>query len=892
MAQREIIVELRLDNQQSVRNLGAYKAELLKVNDSIRLLNSIIRENGTANARQERQLGELTAKARNLSSQIRELSNDLSGATAAGLRFRDKMADAARAGLGAFGLNILGVTAAITSAVRVFQDAGRTIVEFDQGLANLRALSPDAAARIDDIAEAVKSVGIAFGFTAKQSLDATEELVKAGISVDDILGGALEGTLTLAASGELEVGRAAELAAIAMTQFSLKGQDVAHVADLLSAGANKALGSVDELGEALKFIGPVAANMNVTLDETVGTLALFAQSGIKGEQAGTSLRGVISALTSPSATAAKEMERLGIATADGGNKLFDAQGKFLGLANLAEVLRENTKDLTQEERAQAFGRIFGNQQLTAANILYKSGAEEVKGWTDAVNDSGIAQEVAGKKTDSLNGSLNRLSAAYDAFILSLNSGQGVIQSVLDTLTNFIQFFTTDDVERGIENFADTAVGILKEKFGLFNATATEEIQKLAQSAFLKADSIAKEASKDLEFALNRREELLQKIDAAEEDRSQNGRIRLAILMAQYRIIADAIAKAEQASKSAGKATGEAADGVDELSGATAKGTANIEANTKALDDNLTALIKQNEERLKLLSQPVDTTPLDPLDNTLTPVDNVDTSSTDIIQERKLFLLAETNDLQGQLAELDKEWQRGNIESWLEYAQMRADIEQKIVDQHSLAQSILFQSASNLLSGLAQLSEENLDTQKGLAVTQALINTFLGVTEVLSTKSVLPEPAASIHRGLAIAGVLLMGLGAVKKIQGLAEGGIVRGPGTTTSDSIPVRLSRDEFVIRARAAKVIGYDLLEELNSLGGGIRRRSRDGRYAGGGSVGGGTLTFAKGRGIAAPPTDQLIRVQHLAETRAQELQPVLVLEHLNTVAQRAADLVRISEG
>jgi hypothetical protein len=71
-----------------------------------------------------------------------------------------------------------------------------------------------------------------------------------------------------------------------------------HVADLLAAGAGKAMGSVQDLSEGLKYVGPVAHGMGVSIEETTGALALFASKGILGEQAGTSLRGVISALSS------------------------------------------------------------------------------------------------------------------------------------------------------------------------------------------------------------------------------------------------------------------------------------------------------------------------------------------------------------------------------------------------------------------------------------------------------------------------------------------------------------------------------------------------------------------------------------------------------------------
>jgi TP901 family phage tail tape measure protein len=172
---------------------------------------------------------------------------------------------------------------------------------------------------------------------------------------------------------------------------------IAHCRPIERSGEQGARRGSD-FGNALKFVGPVAASMNVSLDETVGTLADFAQNGILGEQAGTSLRGVLSSLTSPSKAATDELKALGVVTEDGASKLFDAQGKFKGLANLAGVLQEATKNLTQEERANALGKIFGNQQLTAANILIKDGEKGIRDFTTAVNDQGEARpSIAGKE---------------------------------------------------------------------------------------------------------------------------------------------------------------------------------------------------------------------------------------------------------------------------------------------------------------------------------------------------------------------------------------------------------------------------------------------------------------------------------------------------------------
>lgn len=405
-----------------------------------------------------------------------------------------------RSTLGSMALQYIGVQAAINGVVNVIGGAITTIKEFDVQLAKVSALGGEYAEQINALGDAAKSLGPKFGVGPKKALESVEALAKAGVSASDILGGALEGALSLSASGALAAGDAAEYAASTMVQFGLAGKDMTHVADLMSAAANKAMGEVSDFGDALKFIGPVAAGAGVSLEETTGTLALFAQNGILGQQAGTGLRGVLSSLTSPSAQATKQMEQLGIITADGSNKLYDAQGNFLGLANMAGVLSEATAGLTQQQRDQALGQIFGNQQITAANILLKGGKDAVNEWTDAVNDSGIAQRIANEQQNTVAGSLDKLSASWDAAVVSIDKGDGpisrAIKGMADGLASIINYAV--DARGEIERLLIADLDAKKARGELTN----EEYESQVNTT--KAITAAGRAQDELNEALKQR----------------------------------------------------------------------------------------------------------------------------------------------------------------------------------------------------------------------------------------------------------------------------------------------------------------------------------------------------------------------------------------------------
>jgi TP901 family phage tail tape measure protein len=291
--------------------------------------------------------------------------------------------------------------------------AAKSALEFDKSLSGVKAVANATSAEMKDLRQAALDAGQATVFSATESADAEAELAKAGVAVKDILGGGLLGSLNLAAAGQIGVADAANIAATAMVQFEKSGKDVPHIADLLAAAANKAQGGVSDMAQSLKYVGPVANQMGISLEETVGTIAELANAGIIGDQAGTSLRGMLTSLTSPSKIAATEMKTLGI-------NLYDATGQFVGFNGVADQLHKTLGTLGQAERDQALGRIFGNEQITAARILYKGGAEDVDRWTKSVNDTGAAERIAATNMDNLAGDLEQLRGSIKTALI----GQG------------------------------------------------------------------------------------------------------------------------------------------------------------------------------------------------------------------------------------------------------------------------------------------------------------------------------------------------------------------------------------------------------------------------------------------------------------------------------------
>lgn len=333
----------------------------------------------------------------------------------------------------------------------------KRFADFDAAMSNVAATGDDAKASLGALRAEAIQLGADTVFSAQEAAQGIENLEKAGVSAKDILGGGLSGTLNLAAAGQLGVADAAEIAATALTQFGLSGSQMSHVADLLAAGAGKAQGEVSDLALALKYVGPVAAGMGISIEETTGALAAFASQGLIGDQAGTSLRGVLASLTSPSAAASQEIKRLGIS-------LYDSQGRFKGLANVAGQLSSAYAGMSDKSRDASLGILFGNQQVTAARVLFAQGAEGVASWTEKVDDAGYAARAAATKMDNLKGDIEQLSGSIDTVLIQSGSGlNDVLRGVTRTATgtvNAIGSIPAPVLEAGARMTALAGAGLL------------------------------------------------------------------------------------------------------------------------------------------------------------------------------------------------------------------------------------------------------------------------------------------------------------------------------------------------------------------------------------------------------------------------------------------------
>lgn len=307
-----------------------------------------------------------------------------------------------------------------TGITAVFAASVTTAANFEQKMKDIESVSGATGLEMEQLGELAKEMGQKTAFSASEAAMGIEELIKAGLTVEQVIGGGLEGALNLAIAGGLELAEAAEIASTALNAFKDDNLTVAQSANILAGAANASATDVGELKYGLSAVSAVAAGMGMTFQDTSTALAVFAQNGLKGSDAGTSLKTMLMNLQPATEAQTDLFFELGLMTEDGTNKFYDQEGSMKSLAEISGLLHESMKGLTDQQRATTLEIMFGSDAVRAGNILYREGAEGVNKMWDAMSKV-TAAEVAATKMQSLNGAFIELKSTLETLGIELGS---------------------------------------------------------------------------------------------------------------------------------------------------------------------------------------------------------------------------------------------------------------------------------------------------------------------------------------------------------------------------------------------------------------------------------------------------------------------------------------
>lgn len=322
--------------------------------------------------------------------------------------------------------------------------------DYEQGLNIFKSVSGATAQQMAMVAAKARELGQDAslpGVSARDAANAMTELSKAGLSVNDTLA-ASKGVMSLAKAGQIDVADAATIAAQALNAFKLKGSDAGKVADVLANGANASATDIRGLSLGLQQSAAVASQFGVSLEDTVTTLGLFANRGMQGSDAGTSLKTMLISLANPSKKAANLMHQLGI-------NAYDASGKFVGMRQLAQNLQNGLKGLSEEQKQQALATIFGTDAFRAAAFLADSAGKSYDDMSKAVGRSGAAMDLAKAQNSGFNGALDNLKSTIETVATDFG------QKLLPELTKIIKQLADSGAIEAFGNVLTALLPVLK-----------------------------------------------------------------------------------------------------------------------------------------------------------------------------------------------------------------------------------------------------------------------------------------------------------------------------------------------------------------------------------------------------------------------------------------------
>ena len=290
---------------------------------------------------------------------------------------------------------------------KLFSEAVKTGMDFEAQMSRVKAISGATGEEFAKLKEQAKQLGADTAFSATEAAQGMENLASAGFSTSEIIA-AMPGMLDLAASSGEDLASSADIAASTLRGFGLEASSAGHVADVLAKNAAATNAAVADTGEAMKYVAPVAKSMGIEFEETAAAIGIMADAGIKGSQAGTTLRGALSRIAKPTKAMQETMDSLGLS-------FYDSNGKMKSLADITEMLEAKMSGLTDEQKNQALITLFGQESLSGMMALMDRGSGEVRKLTDEYkNCDGSAKDMAKTMQDNLSGAVEEFGGSVES----------------------------------------------------------------------------------------------------------------------------------------------------------------------------------------------------------------------------------------------------------------------------------------------------------------------------------------------------------------------------------------------------------------------------------------------------------------------------------------------
>ena len=350
---------------------------------------------------------------------------------------------------------VLGVSISLKDTVDTYAD-------FEATMSRVQALSNANASQMEQLTAKAKEMGAQTKFSGTESAEAFTYMAQAGWQVQDMVDG-IGGIMSLAAADGLDLATTTDIVSNALTAFGMKAKDTAEFADVLAVASSATNTNVSDLGEAFKYIAPVAGAMGYSIQDASIALGLMSNNAVKGSMAGTSLKTALANMAAPTDNMAAAMKKYGIS-------LTDSEGNMKSLKGVMDNLRSSLGGLSETEQTAAASTIFGKEAMAGMLAIINTSEEDYKKLTEAINESeGAADKMADTMQDNLKGSLEQLGGAIET--VQLSWGERMKPYIL-ALSEMLQDNMPEIEEFGLKVFdaIDKKIESIQDKIAEFTST--------------------------------------------------------------------------------------------------------------------------------------------------------------------------------------------------------------------------------------------------------------------------------------------------------------------------------------------------------------------------------------------------------------------------------------
>lgn len=314
----------------------------------------------------------------------------------------------------------------------------KTAAQFEKGMSSVRAITNATGTDFTKLKNKALQLGESTSFSASEVTEAMTELAKSGWTTNDVLTGT-SGVLDAAAASGENLSSVATIVADTISGFNMKASESGRVADVLTQAANSGTIGINDLGESFKYVGPLSRTMGFNIEEVASALTAMSKSGIKGSEAGTSLRTALTNMVKPTKTMKAAMNELGI-------EITNQDGSFKSLDEILSIMRNSFSGLTDDQKAYYASIIAGKEgQAGLLSLLNMSQKEYDEISKSMKNAGGVAKETAKIMRDNLMDKLEELGGALETLAIRLGD------LVIPWLTKFVEKIT--DVVRAISDMS-------------------------------------------------------------------------------------------------------------------------------------------------------------------------------------------------------------------------------------------------------------------------------------------------------------------------------------------------------------------------------------------------------------------------------------------------------